>query len=62
VFLSQAGRDRPELLTRNVSLDLMTHPTGRHSFDILDDVPRSRDIIARTLTFLRMHLLPPLDV
>jgi acetyl esterase/lipase len=73
VFISQAGRDRPELnasiarfveeaLTRNVSIDLMTHPTGRHSFDILDNVPRSREIIAHTLAFLRMHLLAAFDV
>jgi hypothetical protein len=34
----------------------MNHPTGRHGFDILDDDARSREIIARTLDFLKARL------
>jgi acetyl esterase/lipase len=39
------------------TLDLLNHPEGRHGFDILDDDPRSRQIIRRTLVFLRDHLV-----
>jgi len=28
---------------------------GQHGFDVLDDVDRSREIIARTLGFIRTH-------
>jgi dienelactone hydrolase len=44
-------------LARNVELDLLTHPTGRHAFDILDDDERSCEIVAMTLAFFRRHLL-----
>jgi acetyl esterase/lipase len=40
------------------TLDLLNHPGGRHGFDILDDDPRSRQIIRRTFDFLRDHLAP----
>jgi acetyl esterase/lipase len=40
------------------TLDLLNHPGGRHAFDILDDDPRSRQIIRCTLAFLRDHLGP----
>jgi acetyl esterase/lipase len=46
-------------LVAGVELDLLHHPTGRHGFDVLDDDERSRDIVARTLAFLRRHLLTP---
>ncbi len=39
-------------------LDLLNHPEGRHSFDILDDDARSKAIIRHTLEFLREHLAP----
>jgi acetyl esterase/lipase len=68
ILLSKAGLDDPQLnesidrfvnaaLARGVTLDLMTHPSGHHAFDILDDDARSREIIARTLAFLREHVL-----
>jgi acetyl esterase/lipase len=68
ILISKAGLDDPQLnesidrfvnvaLARNVTLDLMTHPPGHHAFDTLDDDARSREIIARTLAFLRTHLL-----
>jgi len=70
LLIARAGRDDAannaavdELvrvaLEKNVSLDLMTHPSGRHGFDILDDDARSRDIIRRTLAFLRENLAIP---
>jgi hypothetical protein len=37
-------------------VDLLTHPTGRHSFDILDAGDRSSQIIERTLAVLRHSL------
>lgn len=63
ILLAKAGLDQPWLnesidrfvaaaLQQNLTLDLMTHPTGHHSFDILDDDPRSREIIRHTLAFL----------
>jgi len=48
-----------EALARNASLELMTHPAGQHAFDILDDDDRSREIIARTLDFLKRRLSRP---
>jgi acetyl esterase/lipase len=38
------------------TVDLLTHPTGRHSFDILDPGERSEQIIERTLAALRHSL------
>jgi dienelactone hydrolase len=48
----QTGRDS------GATLDLLNHPEGRHSFDILDDNARSKQIIRRTLEFLRDGLGP----
>jgi acetyl esterase/lipase len=67
LFVARAARDNPwlnatidgfvqEALARNVSLELMTHPAGQHGFDVLDDDDRSREIIARTVDFLKHHL------
>lgn len=46
-----------EASAKNVALDFMTHPGGQHAFDILDDVARSREIIKRTLEFLKNSLI-----
>jgi acetyl esterase/lipase len=70
LFVARAGRDNPwlnasidrfvqEALARNAPLELMTHPAGQHGFDILDDDDRSREIIARTLDFLKRRLPHP---
>jgi acetyl esterase/lipase len=67
VHVARAGLDTPSLnatidrfiaaaLARNAPLDALNHPEGRHGFDILDDDPRSREIAARTIEFLRTHL------
>jgi acetyl esterase/lipase len=45
------------LAERGAEVDLLNHPGRHHAFDILDDDERSRDIIGRTLQFLRRHLL-----
>jgi acetyl esterase/lipase len=67
MFVARAGLDQPminqaidtfvqEALAGNATLDLMNHPAGRHGFDILDDDPRSREIIARAVAFAQMHV------
>jgi acetyl esterase/lipase len=67
VLVARAGLDHPSLnatidhfiaaaLARNAPLEAMNHPEGRHGFDILDDDPRTREIAARTIEFLRTHL------
>jgi acetyl esterase/lipase len=43
-------------LAGNAPLEVLNHPDGRHGFDILDDDPRTREIAARTIDFLRTHL------
>jgi acetyl esterase/lipase len=68
LLLARAGRDFPAFnqgidrfiqaaLTANAQLDLYTHPTGEHGFDVRNADERSREIIAHTLTFMRRHLL-----
>jgi acetyl esterase/lipase len=67
LLVARAGRDRPvfneaidrfvsEAVQRGATVDLLTHPGGQHGFDVLDDDDRSREIIARTLAFMRRHL------
>jgi dienelactone hydrolase len=68
MLVARAGLDTPDIndsidafvaaaVARNMELDLLTHPAGRHAFDILDDDERSREIVAMTLAFFRRHLL-----
>ncbi len=68
LFVARAGLDYPELnetldsfvaeaIAQNVQLDFMNHPTGQHAFDLLDDDPRSHEIIKATLEFLQVNLL-----
>ena len=72
ILVARAGLDIPFLnagidrfvakaLATNACLDLLNHPAGRHGFDILDDDVRSKEIIARTLEFLRLHLETALE-
>jgi acetyl esterase/lipase len=67
IFIARAGLDQPlinqaidsfvqEALAGNSQLDVMNHPTGRHGFDILDDNDRSREIIARAVAFVQVHV------
>jgi acetyl esterase/lipase len=39
-----------------VSLDLLTLPRGQHGFDVLDDTARTREVIQKTLAFVRANL------
>jgi acetyl esterase/lipase len=43
-------------VSKGATIDLLNHPDGRHGFDILDDDERSKQIIRRTVEFLRDHL------
>lgn len=63
LFLVKAGLDRAflnesidEFVTiasqRNIPITFMNHPTGEHSFDILNNDARTRAIIKATLAFL----------
>jgi acetyl esterase/lipase len=67
MLIARAGLDNPGLnggidrfvaraLERNVALELLNHESGRHGFDILDDDERSREVLTRTLEFLKHHL------
>jgi acetyl esterase/lipase len=64
IFVARAGLDHPDLnqtldsfvmqaLSANVPLEVMNHPHGHHGFDMFDDNERSRQIIARSLAFMR---------
>jgi hypothetical protein len=37
----------------------LTHPAGRHGVDVLDDTARTREILARTIEFLRERMTAP---
>jgi len=67
ILIARAGKDQPWLnatvddfvhraLAANAPLDLLNHPQGQHGFDILDDDARTREILARTLDFLKARL------
>jgi dienelactone hydrolase len=67
MLIARAGKDNPllnatvdtflrEALAAGVPLELLNHPTGQHAFDILDDDARSKEVLARTLEFLKTHL------
>lgn len=64
IFIARAGLDDAELnagldrfvelaLKKNVSLDLVNHPTGHHGFDVEDNNERSREILKRTIEWLK---------
>jgi acetyl esterase/lipase len=68
ILVARAGADNPWLnagidrfvaraLEANAEIEVLNHPDGRHGFDLLDDVPRSHEILRRTLDFLRARLL-----
>jgi acetyl esterase/lipase len=67
IVVARAGRDDPAINstidrfltaanTAGATVDLFTHPSGRHAFDILDAGDRSSQIIRRTLEVLRAQL------
>lgn len=67
IFVARAGRDGARIksgtdrfisraLALDIDLQVHSHPTGQHGFDILDDDDTSRGIIAAALTFLERRL------
>lgn len=67
VFVARAGLDNPKLnlgldafaaaaIERGLEVEIHNHAAGHHAFDILDQSPRSKEIIGRSLEFLRIHL------
>jgi acetyl esterase/lipase len=68
IFVARAGQDQlpglktaldrfiADALTCNLSITVMNHATGPHSFDLFDDSPATRDVIGQTLEFFRRHL------
>lgn len=70
LLLARAGLDSAELnagmdrfaqlgLSKNLTLDLLNHPTGHHGFDIEDNNDRSREILKRTIEFIATHSRRP---
>jgi acetyl esterase/lipase len=66
IFIARAGREEPglnaavdsfiqEAVKRNASFDFSNHAEGQHGFDVLDDNARTRDIIKRTIEFVKAH-------
>jgi acetyl esterase/lipase len=64
LFVARAGLDNPglnsaldrfaqEAITRNVTFEFSNHAAGRHSFDVLNDDDRTREIIRRTIEFIK---------
>ena len=67
MFIARAGLDSAELnaalerfllaaLSANIPVDFANHPNGRHGFDIFNPDARSREIIARTIEFIRANV------
>jgi dienelactone hydrolase len=67
LLVARAGLDLPELndgidqfvqqaLKKNACIDVLNHATGQHGFDARDDNERTRDILRRTLEFIRIHV------
>ena len=65
-FIARAGLDDPAMnsgidrfvqaaLSKNLTIEVLNHATGPHGFDVEDDNERSREIIRRTVEFIRAH-------
>lgn len=66
IFIARAGLDDAALnsgidrfvqlaLAKNLTIELFNHATGQHGFDIEDNNDRSREIIMRTIEFIKAH-------
>jgi acetyl esterase/lipase len=66
IFIARAGLDDVNLndgldrfvqtaLRKNMTIDLANHATGHHGFDVEDNNDRSREIIKRTIEFIKAH-------
>jgi hypothetical protein len=69
VLYVRAGLDRPEVnrdivrltslaVSQNAPVTLLNHPTGYHGFEFVNDDDASRDIIARTIDFVKRATAP----
>lgn len=67
MLVVRAGGDHPllnqsidafvaEALRQNAAIEVINYPEGRHAFDVLDDTGHTRQILQRTLEFLKTHL------
>jgi acetyl esterase/lipase len=63
ILIVRAGRDRPGLLAMldrfvafglegDLAIQVRNYPQGRHSFDSVDDVAETREVVADMLSFL----------
>jgi acetyl esterase/lipase len=55
VINSGADRFIQEAVSKNVTMDFSNHAAGQHGFDVLDNNERSREIIKRTIEFIKTH-------
>jgi acetyl esterase/lipase len=66
LFIARAGLDDATLndgvdrfvqlaLSKNLTIEVVNHATGQHGFDIENDNDRSREIIRRTIEFIKTH-------
>lgn len=66
LLVARAGLDDAELnrvvddfvreaTVKNTNLDFINHGAGQHGFDVLNNDDRSREIIKRTLDFIKAH-------
>ena len=70
MLIARAGKDAPainqtvdafirEARTRKAPVQVIEHADGQHGFDILDDVPRTGEVIAETMRFVSAQLKAP---
>lgn len=70
IFVARAGLDTPDLnagldkfvqvaLSENATIDVVNHASGHHGFDVEDDNDRSREIIKKTIDFIKTHSQSP---
>jgi len=70
VLYVRAGLDRPDVnrgigetaalaVLQNAPLTLLNHPTGHHAFEVFDDDAATREIIDRTLDFVKRATAAP---
>ena len=67
MLIVRAGKDAPfinnsvdeflrEAIKQNINIEFINYVEGQHAFDVLDDSERTRQIIKRTLEFVKSHL------
>ncbi len=67
LLIARAGLDMPALneamdqfiqqaLKKNTTIDVLNHAAGQHGFDVRDDNERTRDILRRTVEFIRLQV------